>query len=723
MKRIALIAALLLIVISTSVECQQTLWTRYEGGIDPYECLKVSHNDSIIFLGGELRAISRFGGRSLWISHFPQGFGFLEYFDISPDDSLIVCTTLSIPSQDTCRVFLISAATGIVIRQLGSAIMRPVDSPYVNVGFTNEGASVYIGSDTGILLYDSKTGNSQQTFVIGDSRRCLMTNDGKHGVTAPSGDTVALLWNLTSTVPTAVSWNTGTVRQMSLASDNTKVLIQSSRGPYYGEVDYVAVSPISNWGSGPSRSFIFGIGTVLLCTTHGLFASTEDQSVMFFDDSTLQPIDTIFFSSDRSIALGGLDEIITCGGDVGALNLNDMSYERISIACGGISQACFLNADTAVVSSGCTSTIDLNTSQPHVGGSCNDGYDASGRYRFYDGSYGAWFIDSQTDSTIGVAVSHSVVAALAPDASFYVAYWQEGDLYPDNNLQSEFYRVDRDGTRKVLVTTDFSGYNYLAITADNKYIITSGVSLLDEATLQTLQHLNSNDPILYLPQTNLLYVLYDTSLSAYRIDDYFAGKHPVMSILLPKGMQVLSGSRWGDGIIMTGSRSHGVYDSSRWVILDSRTLNLLAQGSESLDFYQNDIFPNYTFSDDCSHLLAANNVDNLLSYQITGAVLPQHPSSVTSSFDEGKTGLSLLPAYPDPSHAQTTISFFLPQPSKVTLSISDVTGHITMLTPSQWMDAGEHEVLWDASLSPSGIYLCHLMDGVESVTNRILVLH
>ena len=59
----------------------------------------------------------------------------------------------------------------------------------------------------------------------------------------------------------------------------------------------------------------------------------------------------------------------------------------------------------------------------------------------------------------------------------------------------------------------------------------------------------------------------------------------------------------------------------------------------------------------------------------------------------------------------------------VTLSLSDVTGQATLLVSSQWMDAGEHEVLWDARFSPSGIYLCRLTDGEESVTNRILVLH
>src|ERR1035437_6362974 len=101
MRRIALTVALLLMAFSTAADCQQTLWTRYIGGpvYSSASYMKVTHNDSIIVFGDKLSAISRHGGRVLWNSPVDA---FITYFDVSPDDSFIVCRAISGAAQDTC---------------------------------------------------------------------------------------------------------------------------------------------------------------------------------------------------------------------------------------------------------------------------------------------------------------------------------------------------------------------------------------------------------------------------------------------------------------------------------------------------------------------------------------------------------------------------------------------------------------------------------------------
>jgi hypothetical protein len=96
------------------------------------------------------------------------------------------------------------------------------------------------------------------------------------------------------------------------------------------------------------------------------------------------------------------------------------------------------------------------------------------------------------------------------------------------------------------------------------------------------------------------------------------------------------------------------------------------------------------------------------------------PSSVSSSMS-GSNALSVS-AYPNPSGSRVTIPYSLPQDEPVSLTITDAAGRETPLLQSQGMDAGQHTFTWDASNFPSGVYLCRLTAGSESVTQRVVVM-
>jgi len=86
------------------------------------------------------------------------------------------------------------------------------------------------------------------------------------------------------------------------------------------------------------------------------------------------------------------------------------------------------------------------------------------------------------------------------------------------------------------------------------------------------------------------------------------------------------------------------------------------------------------------------------------------------------SGLILEPNYPDPFSSSTKIAFTLSQRSEVRLSVIDATGRETLLIPSQNMDFGRHEITWDASPFPSGVYTVRLNSGGVSTSREIVVL-
>jgi len=69
---------------------------------------------------------------------------------------------------------------------------------------------------------------------------------------------------------------------------------------------------------------------------------------------------------------------------------------------------------------------------------------------------------------------------------------------------------------------------------------------------------------------------------------------------------------------------------------------------------------------------------------------------------------ALLPNYPNPFNAVTAISFQLSAVSDVNLTVYDVIGREVATLINGGMDAGNHEVIWDAGGVSSGIYLIRL---------------
>jgi spore coat protein A len=85
------------------------------------------------------------------------------------------------------------------------------------------------------------------------------------------------------------------------------------------------------------------------------------------------------------------------------------------------------------------------------------------------------------------------------------------------------------------------------------------------------------------------------------------------------------------------------------------------------------------------------------------------------------TDYSLDQNYPNPFNPSTTINFSVPEKSQVTLKIFDVLGNEVSTLMNQEVPGGNHEVHFDATGLPSGVYFYSLTAG-DFVQNKKMML-
>ena len=84
--------------------------------------------------------------------------------------------------------------------------------------------------------------------------------------------------------------------------------------------------------------------------------------------------------------------------------------------------------------------------------------------------------------------------------------------------------------------------------------------------------------------------------------------------------------------------------------------------------------------------------------------------------------VKLLENYPNPFNPRTAISFQLSAFSQVSLKVYDTAGRLVATLLDGWREAGSHQVTWDASGLPSGIYICRITAGSWSSSEKLILL-
>ena len=80
----------------------------------------------------------------------------------------------------------------------------------------------------------------------------------------------------------------------------------------------------------------------------------------------------------------------------------------------------------------------------------------------------------------------------------------------------------------------------------------------------------------------------------------------------------------------------------------------------------------------------------------------------------------LYPAYPNPFNPATTIHFSVEMQIVVSLQIYDISGRLVETLLKEQLDPGEHEVVWNASNHPSGVYFVQLSNENSHSTEKLI---
>ncbi len=98
------------------------------------------------------------------------------------------------------------------------------------------------------------------------------------------------------------------------------------------------------------------------------------------------------------------------------------------------------------------------------------------------------------------------------------------------------------------------------------------------------------------------------------------------------------------------------------------------------------------------------------------------PEEVVLSEKSRPITCSLEQVYPNPFNPSTTISFQLSAFSHVSLRVYDVSGRQVAELVNDCRNAGNHEVMFDASGLPSGVYFAQLNTGTTQYTQKLLLV-
>ncbi len=83
---------------------------------------------------------------------------------------------------------------------------------------------------------------------------------------------------------------------------------------------------------------------------------------------------------------------------------------------------------------------------------------------------------------------------------------------------------------------------------------------------------------------------------------------------------------------------------------------------------------------------------------------------------------SLDPAYPNPFNPTTTIEFSIPQTEFVTVKVYNLVGHEITTLINDELSTGNHNIKWDGSHQPSGLYFIQIESGSFIKTRKMVLL-
>ncbi len=107
----------------------------------------------------------------------------------------------------------------------------------------------------------------------------------------------------------------------------------------------------------------------------------------------------------------------------------------------------------------------------------------------------------------------------------------------------------------------------------------------------------------------------------------------------------------------------------------------------------------------------------------TAAHMAGEPGATGSPLLVGGEDVQLAVS-PNPSASTTSVSFPLPEPARVDMTVHDVTGRRIFGLVEDFRSAGSHSVRWDGrvtggNIAPAGVYFVRLSTGETTLVERL----
>lgn len=90
--------------------------------------------------------------------------------------------------------------------------------------------------------------------------------------------------------------------------------------------------------------------------------------------------------------------------------------------------------------------------------------------------------------------------------------------------------------------------------------------------------------------------------------------------------------------------------------------------------------------------------------------------------DASPTQFSLTGAYPNPFNGRVTISYGLPETTRLKLAIYDMTGRVAATLFDGVAPTGVHRVAWDAGSLPTGLYIARIESGERTDAIKLMLM-
>jgi hypothetical protein len=115
-----------------------------------------------------------------------------------------------------------------------------------------------------------------------------------------------------------------------------------------------------------------------------------------------------------------------------------------------------------------------------------------------------------------------------------------------------------------------------------------------------------------------------------------------------------------------------------------------------------------------AHILIGENID------LPQPKIPKAAESMAASIIPGE--FKLYQAFPNPFNPMTRIKYDLPKDGMVSIMVYNISGQKIADLVNSHHEAGVHEVLFDGSALPSGVYFYRLTTEHFTATKRMLLI-